>query len=263
MIRLLLFIVLYLAQIVQGASTDTTSSSCPPPDASSRSIWSILGSCALTLLICIWQAIHPDVPPHERGWNNLLSCSRRLVFGVISFIAPELVICFAAGEWESARSTVKLFRGMFSPTADTWYLTNLPEKGYEWSMTHSHFAQMGGFVYCDDEGSLRTIDSHEFLELCEANKIANPLITVQEITDKSKADAVGKVILAFQLLWFALQVSVRHFGGLTVTLVELDTVCMAVLSLLLLYFWRHKPLCPEYPHIFYSHQRSQMDSAQL
>ena len=128
------------------------------------------------------------------------------------------------------------------PTVDTWYLTNFPEKGYEWSMTHGHFARMGGFVYCDDEGSLRTINSLEFLELCEANKIANPLITVQEINDKSKADAVGKVILAFQLLWFTLQVSVRHFGGLTVTLVELDTVCMAVLCLSLLFFWRHKPL---------------------
>ncbi|KAI9453587.1 hypothetical protein HD554DRAFT_2031830 [Boletus coccyginus] len=238
MIRLLLFIFLYLSQIVQGTSgTNTTSSSCPPPDASSRSIWSILGSCALTMLICIWQAIHPDVPPYEQGWNSLLAWCRRLVFGIITFIAPELVVCAAAEEWRDV------------------------QKGYEWSMTHSYFAQMGGFVYCDDEGSLRTIDSHEFLELCEANKIANALITIQEIEDKSKADAVGKVILAFQLLWFTLQVSVRHFSSLTVTLVELDTVCMAVLFLLLVFFWGHKPLCPECPHIFYSHQRSQTDSA--
>ncbi|KAI9567948.1 hypothetical protein HD554DRAFT_1991439, partial [Boletus coccyginus] len=177
-----------------------------PPDASSRSIWSILGSCALTLLICIWLAIHPDIPPHEQGWNSLLAWCRRLVIGIISFIAPEVVVCIAAGEWQGV--------------LDTRHLTDLPEKGYDWSMTHSYFAQMGGFVYCDDKGSLREIDSREFLELCEANKIANPLITVQEIKDKSKADAVGKVILGFQLLWFTLQVSVRHFSGLTVTLVD-------------------------------------------
>ncbi|KAI9567938.1 hypothetical protein HD554DRAFT_2263930, partial [Boletus coccyginus] len=227
MIRLLLFIFLYLSQIVQGTpSTNTMSSSCPSPDASSRSIWSILGSCALTMLICIWQAIHPNVPLHEQGWNSLLAWCRRLVFGIITFIALELVVCAAAEEWRDVRRTVQLFH----------------EKGYEWSMTHSYFMQMGSFVYCNNEGSLCTIDSHEFLELCEANKIANVLITVQEIKDKSKVDVVRKVILAFQLLWFTLQVSVRHLSSLTVTLVELDIVCMAVLSLLLLFFWWHKPL---------------------
>jgi len=120
---------------------------------------------------------------------------------------------------------------------------------------------MGGFVYCDDTGSLRTINSLEFLERCEANNIANPLITEEEIKDKSKADTLGKAILAFQLLWFTLQVAVRFFSGLTITLVELDTVCMAILTLLLLFFWRNKPLRPECPHIFYSHQRPQTDSA--
>jgi len=122
---------------------------------------------------------------------------------------------------------------------------------------------MGGFVYCDDEGNLHTINSPRFLELCEANKIANPLITEQEIKDKSKSDALGRAILAFQLLWFTLQVSTRHFSDLTVTLVELDTVCMAVLTLLLLFLWRNKPLRAECPHIFYSYQRPQTDSKAL
>ena len=132
-------------------------------------------------------------------------------------------------------------------------------------MTHSFFAEMGGFVYRDDQGGVRTIDSLGFLELCEAHKIANPLITVKEIKDRSKSDAVGKAILTVQLLWFTLQVVVRGSSGLAVTLVELDTVCMAALSLLVLFFWWKKPLRPECPHIFYSPQEvrvePQMDSA--
>ena len=119
-------------------------------------------------------------------------------------------------------------------------------------MTHSFFAEMGGFVYRDDQGGLRTINSLKFLELCRENKIANPLITVKEIKDRSKSDAIGKAILATQLFWFALQVTVRGSSGLAVTLVELDTVCMAGLSLLVLFFWWNKPLRPECPHIFYS-----------
>ncbi|KAI9567575.1 hypothetical protein HD554DRAFT_976480 [Boletus coccyginus] len=240
-----LFVFLYLAQIVQGASTDTTSSSCPPTDATSRSVWSILGSCALTLLICVWQAIHPDIPPHQQRWSKVWQ--GRLIIVITSFFFPEGMVFVAARQWRDARRKVKEFH----------------VKGYAWSMTHSHFAQMHGFAYCDGEGNLRTINSPEFLELCEGSQIANPLITEQEIKDKSKSDALGRAILAFQLLWFTLQVSVRHFGNLTVTLVELDTVCMAVLTLLLLFLWRNKPLRPECPHIFYSPQRQQTGSAFL
>ena len=119
-------------------------------------------------------------------------------------------------------------------------------------MTHSFFAEMGGFVYRDDQGGVRTINSLEFLELCKANKIANPAITVKEIKDRSKSDAVGKAILTVQLLWFTLQAVVRGSSGRAVTLVELDTVCMAALSLLVLFFWWKKPLRPACPHIFYS-----------
>lgn len=118
-------------------------------------------------------------------------------------------------------------------------------------MTHSFFAEMGGFAYRDAEGEPRTIKSLEFLELCEADKIANPVITVQEIKDKSKSDALGKAILVSQLLWFMLQVVVRGSRGLAVTLVELDTVSMAALALLVLWLWWEKPYRPQCPHIFY------------
>ncbi|KAF8548077.1 hypothetical protein OG21DRAFT_1471674 [Imleria badia] len=234
-----LIIFLYLARVVQGTSTDTTSHSCPPPDGTTRSLWSILGSCALTLLICVWQAIHPPVPPHRKKWPM----GQTLLLTIASFLLPEMTVYTAVSQWWKARRIVKEFdRG-----------------GYAWSMSHSFFAEMGGFVYRDDDGREHTIRSLEFLDLCKENKIANPVITVREIKDKSKSDVLGKAILAIQLFWFTLQVAVRHFTGLAVTLVELDTVCMAVLTLCLLLFWRDKPLRPECPHIFYSHLSPQAD----
>ena len=116
-------------------------------------------------------------------------------------------------------------------------------------MAHSFFAETGGFAYRDKEGNSRSIRSEEFLRLCQANEIANPVITVKEIKALSKSDTLGKAFLALQLYWFTLQVIVRGSHGLAVTLVELDTVSMAALMCLVLCFWWEKPLRPGCPHI--------------
>ncbi|KAN0094421.1 hypothetical protein V8E55_002708 [Tylopilus felleus] len=226
-----LFVVfLHLSQVVRGTSLNTTSTTCPQLDGVSyRSVWSILGTCALTLLICVWRSIHVNVPSLGEEWYR--AWGRKGLFVVVSFFVPESVVADATQEWWKA-----------------------DKEGCEWSMTHSFFAEMGGFVYHQPDGNERRVDSVEFLELCKKNQIANPTITVEDIRDRSKSDALGKAILAIQLLWFTLQVVVRVPQRLTITLVELDTVCMAVLTLLLLLIWKDKPLRPERPHFFYSPQ---------
>lgn len=124
------------------------------------------------------------------------------------------------------------------------------EKGYEWSMTHSYFADTGGFVYRNKEGHLKVINALEFLELCEAGKIVNPFITEKDIKDRSKSDAMSNAIFFIQLLWFMLQIVVRHFIKLAVTLVELDTLCMTLLAVFYLLLWWNKPLNAGSPHVF-------------
>ena len=78
-----------------------------------RSVWSILGSCGLTLLICVWQAIHfnlnSDLASVE--WFRI-----SVVLVLSSFFAPEVVVSAAAYEWAVARNQVVLFRGMSSLT---------------------------------------------------------------------------------------------------------------------------------------------------
>lgn len=250
-----LAVFLYLVHTVQG-----TSSTCQPSnyDGTPRTVWSILATCAFTLLICVWQAIHDDIPSPNLKWYKA-----RLLQGFIillSFLLPEWTVCIAGKQWSEARRKVKEFRGMIYPT-DTPYTPNnfFSGKGHEWSMTHSFFAEMGGFYYCEKAGSSRKIDSLEFQDRRDKNEIANPDLTEQDIKDKSKSDWPGKFILAVQLIRFILQVAVRHFTGHAVTLVELDTVCMAVLTILLLFFWHYKPLRPKCPHIFYSYEYLKSD----
>ena len=245
-----MLVLVSLAQVVLGTSTNSTSSSVPQPtcDGTMRSLWSILGSCASTLLICVWQAIHFNL-------DDSMDLFRKPVVLVLSsFFAPEIVVSAAAHEWAEARKQVALFRGMLSLTMSVQCLTyhgTVSEKGYQWSMAHSFFAEMGGFVYHDEEGNTGPISSENFLVLCQEKQIANPFITVKEIKARSKSDTFGKAFLAFQLLWFTLQVIVRGSHGLAVTLIELDTVSMAALNLLILWLWLEKPLRAGCPHTFY------------
>ena len=118
-------------------------------------------------------------------------------------------------------------------------------------MTHSHFVLMGGFALCDETG-IKEINVHKFLSLVETGEIVNPKVTKDDIRDKSPFDGLGKAILVVQLSWFTSQIVVRVVNHLAVTLVELDTACMALLTLPLIFFWWEKPRCPARPHVFYT-----------
>ena len=113
-----LAVFLYLVHTVQG-----TSSTCQPSnyDGTPRTVWSILATCAFTLLICVWQAIHDDIPSPNLKWYKA-----RLLQGFIillSFLLPEWTVCIAGKQWSEARRKVKEFRGMIYPT-DTPYTPN-------------------------------------------------------------------------------------------------------------------------------------------
>ena len=118
-------------------------------------------------------------------------------------------------------------------------------------MTHSHFVLIGGFVLCDNTG-FKEIGVNRFLSLAEAGDIVNPVITKDEIIDKSTSDPLGKAVLAAQLSWFMIQIVSRLSNHLSVALVELDVAGLAVLTLPLIFFWWNKPRGPRFPHIFYT-----------
>ena len=63
-----------------------------------------------------------------------------------------------------------------------------------------------------------------------AGKIEFPNVTVGEIKDRSKTDGFSKTIALGQTLWFAAQCIARRAQHLDLTLVELLTFSLAVLS---------------------------------
>ena len=117
----------------------------------------------------------------------------------------------------------------------------------EWTKTHGHFIQMGGFMLFEGDTARGVLSAKEFSELLTAGKIDFPAVTVEEIEDRSKSDGFSKMIALGQTLWFVAQCITRRYQHLDLTLVELLTLSLAVLNGLMYFLWWNKPLdvrCP-------------------
>lgn len=70
------------------------------PELTSRGTFSILSSCLITLGLCIWTAVHLNIPDHDstpkhsqwdpRSWVSQQQ-RRRLGWLVLGMLAPEMV----------------------------------------------------------------------------------------------------------------------------------------------------------------------------
>ncbi|KAK4213515.1 hypothetical protein QBC37DRAFT_373894 [Rhypophila decipiens] len=62
------------------------------------------------------------------------------------------------------------------------------------------------------------------------------------VDDKSKASAVAKVLVVFQMLWVVVQCIARKVEGLPITLLETAVLIQIVYTFAAYFFWWHKPL---------------------
>ena len=58
------------------------------PEPLERGTLSILSTCIITLGLCVWTAVHLNVPKHRGYWHQVL---RKVRWMLLGFIAPELV----------------------------------------------------------------------------------------------------------------------------------------------------------------------------
>ncbi|KIJ09483.1 hypothetical protein PAXINDRAFT_87371 [Paxillus involutus ATCC 200175] len=207
-----LFFFFLLLQLAEAAST-SESPVLNPTFSNYRSAWSILGTCALTLLICIWNVAYPNVT-REKGWYKALLY--RGALGLSALLTPEISTTRAYSEWVYAGQIKEEFRGT----------RNASE--YRWTRTHGFFVLMGGFVV-HSEGGGRLLKTPEDLHHPTGDGLIHPYawITKEEINDRSKSDGLGNTLLVLQLSWFILQVVARGANGLAITLVEIGTLTVS------------------------------------
>jgi hypothetical protein len=66
--------------------------SCDDPNGC-RSLWDIIRSCALTLFLCTWVSIHPNVPSPDDRWPRIALRRFGLMLAVLT--VPEAIIAWA------------------------------------------------------------------------------------------------------------------------------------------------------------------------
>lgn len=117
-----------------------------------------------------------------------------------------------------------------------------------WTLTHSFFVHMGGFVFevpfTEDEHM--TLTANGVLNLAKL-RYKLPKVTAKAIEDRSKADTLAKVISCIQAGYLILGVLSRLITHLPITLLEVNTLGHVICALVMYAFWLHKPLNVEDP----------------
>jgi hypothetical protein len=115
-------------------------------------------------------------------------------------------------------------------------------------MTHSFFAQMGGFAFDTDNSGEPYIPGSPRLHLTANGAAALaklghlPNVSKAHISDKSKVDSLGKALVIIQGGWLVVQCIARRAGHLPLTLLELNTLAHVVCALIMYALWWDKPL---------------------
>ena len=96
---------------------------------------------------------------------------------------------------------------------------------------------MGGFVDGKEVLSLKRIE-----QLVQTKQIEYPIVSRQELQDRSKGDTVAKLLAVSQTTWFLLQCVARASRSLALTELEISTAAFAVLNIVVYLLWWDKLL---------------------
>ncbi|KAF5309543.1 hypothetical protein D9619_012322 [Psilocybe cf. subviscida] len=212
-----------------------------------RSTTDIIWSCVATIFACTWISVHPNVSGFNTSWTRRMKDRVFLMFWGIA--APEFLVIFAYRQWIGSRdiSEAVLQAAPFE----------ISSAGTLWTRTHSHFLQMGGFMFRDPSSN-----AAEFIEARELitdndNDIGRDALRMviqhapseDEIWDRSKGDTFTKLIVALQTAWFLAQTISRPVQSLAITEIEIITLAYAAFNGAMYAFWWAKPLDVQSPII--------------
>ncbi|KAI1395782.1 hypothetical protein F4819DRAFT_500756 [Hypoxylon fuscum] len=226
-------------------------------DPNGRGTATLVLSCLLTLILCVWSALHLNVPMrHQSRKAGFRLCIRWILAGVY---APELVVFTAWRQWCSARLLQQIVEQILK---DTQPSSQQSERLAQWTMAHSFFACTGGFAF-EIEFLNRIVPNRPDMETSEPRRLTLtargmavlakcghlPSVRREDIEDKSKANSLAKATVIVQASWMLIQAIGRLASRLPVTPLEINTVAHVLCAFLIYLFWWNKPLFPNEPII--------------
>ncbi|KZV87470.1 hypothetical protein EXIGLDRAFT_620578, partial [Exidia glandulosa HHB12029] len=201
-------------------------------DSDTRGTYDILSLCVSTLAICVWSAVHMDIPTNKTFWNVHV---KRIAWLAVGLILPEMLVITALGQLMHARS-IAIDDGK-------------PLRTHPWTLTHGFYAAMGGFVIETSPGEpflpfpttrvvLRPGGLHYLMQHAP---YLIPDLSADDIADRSKAGAFTKAILCFQILAFCVGTAARLSQRLPLSLLEVTTLAHCLCALIAYGLWWRKP----------------------
>ncbi|KAL4732653.1 hypothetical protein ACLX1H_001671 [Fusarium chlamydosporum] len=221
-----------------------------------RGTWDILQSCILTLVACIYTALHLDVPK-KTTWQYLLWEKSKWV--AVTLFAPEIAVFTAASQLRYAWNLKSTLRKIQKEKQESNWTRNAD---FEINLRYAFFLIMGGVRFdVHDILSRSDLDSFErkklFANADQGRRSVRPgpaaiillaerghwiHIRKQDIDDKSKADTVQKALVLVQVLWMVTQSIGRRISNLPISLLELHTIVHVICAIFLYACWFEKPL---------------------
>lgn len=189
-----------------------------------RGTLGIIWGCLLVLFACVWSVLHHNVPDPAEGYWELHF--RKMRWATLAIAAPELLSLFAIMQWNAANISVKEMRG-------------LGVTG--WSSVHAFYANAGGFLLETPDAPAFPVNATSICYLVSKGRIDAPIITKEEIWDKSKADLFAKCVAFVQAGWLLCAMIGRAAQKLPITPIELFTIAFVVPTMATQYFWANKP----------------------
>jgi hypothetical protein len=149
-------------------------------------------------------------------------------------------------------------RGLESNTTGSNTLPGRRSKRmHHWTMTHSHFALMGGFAFektasrvniLPNDRTSVTLTSHALRKLAANEPDMIPDISAGTIKSKSKADWGARAWVMVQCGYFIFKFSARRSEHLPISILELTTLIQVAYCLIFFAAWSSKPLDVTVPH---------------
>lgn len=94
-------------------NNSTSSPSSWISDSTTRSVYDILSICASTLVICVWSAVHPDIPTRKKSKFKLFA--KQVEWMLVGIFIPDLLLYIALCQGISA---IMLSRSIYSHLRD-------------------------------------------------------------------------------------------------------------------------------------------------
>ncbi|PHH91084.1 hypothetical protein CDD83_1712 [Cordyceps sp. RAO-2017] len=214
-----------------------------------RGTMSILQTCVVTLVSCIYTVLHLDLPTKTDFWSVF---AEKMKFVNYTILMPEVTLYYAVFEYEEA---YKLKQKLLSKK-DRSEL----QPQFKIDMRYCFMVLMGG-VHVRVADLQKVTNTrllarggngrlHTDVELCKETLRLSPDAVVElaagghwidisekEIKDKTKNTPLQKILVVVQVLYMATVCVARFVYGLPLTLLELHILAHLICALVIYAFW--------------------------